>query len=382
MRLPISFRASGVKAGIKPSGNPDLALIASGTPCAWAFAGTLNLAAAASVQRARVRYASGEALQAVVVNAGNANCVTGDQGVQTDERMAEIAATELNLEPGRVLTASTGVIGVQLPVDKLEQGIPEARAALGLDLEPAATAIMTTDLVMKVSERTLPNGARIVGFCKGSGMIHPNMATMLAFVVTDAELPQSALRAAFGGIVARTFNAVTVDGDTSTNDMALVMANGAARSTNLEAALEGIEAVMRDLARAIARDGEGATKLLTVHVAGAPSDADALRAAKTVAGSSLLKSAVYGNDPNWGRILAALGRSDVMFNPTQAKVSVQGIQVFEGRPLEFDKKAASQAMRADEVVIDCDLGAGSGRGTAWGCDLTENYVKINAEYTT
>jgi glutamate N-acetyltransferase / amino-acid N-acetyltransferase len=382
MRLPIGFRASGVKAGIKPSGNPDLALIASGTPCAWAFAGTLNLAAAASVHRARARYASGEPLQAIVVNAGNANCVTGDQGVQTDARMAEIAAAELDVQPGHVLTASTGVIGVQLPVQKLEKGIPEARTALGLDLEPAATAIMTTDLVMKISERTLPNGARVVGFCKGSGMIHPNMATMLAFVVTDATLKQSELRAAFGGIVARTFNAVTVDGDTSTNDMAVVMANGSAGETNLPAALEAIESVMRDLARSIARDGEGATKLLTVNVTGAPSDTDALRAAKTVAGSSLLKSAVYGNDPNWGRILAALGRSDVSFDPTQAQVSVQGIPVFEGRPLEFDRKGASQAMRADEVVIDCDLGAGSGRGTAWGCDLTENYVKINAEYTT
>jgi glutamate N-acetyltransferase/amino-acid N-acetyltransferase len=382
MRLPIGFRASGVKAGIKPSGNPDLALIASGTPCAWAFAGTQNLAAAASVHRARQRYASGDPLQAIVVNAGNANCVTGAQGVQTDARMAEIAATELDLKPDQVLTASTGVIGMQLPVEKLEKGIPEARAALGLDLEPAATAIMTTDLVMKVSERTLPDGARVVGFCKGSGMIHPNMATMLAFVVTDAKLEQSALRAAFGGIVARTFNAVTVDGDTSTNDMAVVMANGAAGETNLQAALEAIESVMRDLARSIARDGEGATKLLTVNVAGAPSDSDALRAAKTVAGSSLLKSAVYGNDPNWGRILAALGRSDVAFDPTRARVSVQGIAVFEGRPLEFDRKAASQAMRADEVVIDCDLGAGDGRGTAWGCDLTEGYVKINAEYTT
>ena len=382
MRLPIGFRASGVKAGIKPSGKPDLALIASGSPCAWAFAGTQNLAAAASVQRARTLYASGAPLQAIVVNAGNANCVTGDRGVQTDARMAEIAGSELDLEAGRVLTASTGVIGVQLPVEKLERGLPEARAALGLDLEPAATAIMTTDLVMKTSERTLPGGARVMGFCKGSGMIHPNMATMLAFVVTDASIPQAALRAAFGGIVARTFNAVTVDGDTSTNDMAVVMANGSAGQTDVQAALEAIESVMRDLARSIARDGEGATKLLTINVSGAPSDADALRAAKTVAGSSLFKSAVYGNDPNWGRILAALGRSDVVFDPTRTTVSVQGIDVFDGQPLEFDRKAASQAMRAEEVVIDCNLGAGSGKGTAWGCDLTENYVKINAEYTT
>jgi glutamate N-acetyltransferase / amino-acid N-acetyltransferase len=382
MKLPIGFRAAGVRANIKPSGNPDLALIVSGSPCAWAFAGTQNVAAAASVHRARRVYADGSNLQALVINAGNANCVTGEQGVKVDARMAEIAAQELQLEPNQVLTASTGVIGVQLPIEKLEAGIPAARAALQLEVEPAASAIMTTDLVMKTSEAVLANGARVVGMCKGSGMIHPNMATMLAFIVTDAKLEQSALRETFPKIVARTFNAVTVDGDTSTNDMAVVLANGAAGETNLEEALTAIEAAMRDLARAIARDGEGATKLLTVTVTGAPSESDALQAAKTVAGSSLFKAAVHGNDPNWGRILMALGRSGVSFDPIKASVSVQGIPVFAGKPLEFDRKAASQAMRAEEVIITCDLGAGSGSGTAWGCDLTEGYVKINAEYTT
>jgi glutamate N-acetyltransferase / amino-acid N-acetyltransferase len=382
MKLPIGFRAAGVRANIKPSGNPDLALIVSGTPCAWAFAGTQNVAAAASVHRARRVYAEGSSLQAFVINAGNANCVTGEQGVKVDARMAEIAAHELQLEPNQVLTASTGVIGVQLPIEKLEAGIPAARAALQLEVEPAATAIMTTDLVMKASEAILSNGARVIGMCKGSGMIHPNMATMLAFIFTDAKLEQEDLRKAFPAIVARTFNAVTVDGDTSTNDMAVVMANGAAGETNLEEALTAIESAMRDLARAIARDGEGATKLLTVTVNGAPSESEALQAAKTVAGSSLFKAAVYGNDPNWGRILAALGRSGVTFDPIQSKVNVQGIPVFAGKPLEFDRKAVSQAMRAEEVIITCDLGAGSGSGTAWGCDLTEGYVKINAEYTT
>ena len=382
MRLPIGFRAAGVRANIKPSGNPDLALIVSGSPCAWAFAGTQNVAAAASVHRARRVYAEGSSLQALVINAGNANCVTGEQGVRVDARMAEIAAKELKLAPNQVLTASTGVIGVQLPIEKLEAGIPSARAALQLEVEPAATAIMTTDLVMKTSEAVLSNGARVVGICKGSGMIHPNMATMLAFVVTDAQIEQDDLRKAFPAIVARTFNAVTVDGDTSTNDMAVILANGAAGETDLEEALRAIEAAMRDLARAIARDGEGATKLLTVTVNGASSEPEALQAAKTVAGSSLFKAAVYGNDPNWGRILAALGRSGVNFDPSKASVSVQGIPVFAGKPLEFDRKAASQSMRADEVIITCDLGSGSGSGTAWGCDLTEGYVKINAEYTT
>ena len=382
MKLPIGFRAAGVRANIKPSGNPDLALIVSGTPCVWAFAGTQNIAAAASIQRARRVYSDGASLQALVINAGNANCVTGEQGVQTDARMAEITARELKLEPDQILTASTGVIGVQLPVEKLEAGIPAARAALQLEVEPAATAIMTTDLVIKTGEAILSNGARVIGMCKGSGMIHPNMATMLAFILTDAKLEQAELRKAFPGIVARTFNAVTVDGDTSTNDMAVVMANGAAGETNFKEALTAIESTMRDLARAIARDGEGATKLLTVTVNGAPSESEALRAAKTVAGSSLFKAAVYGNDPNWGRILAALGRSGVNFDPTKASVNVQGIPVFAGKPLEFDRKSASQAMRAEEVIITCDLAAGSGSGTAWGCDLTEGYVKINAEYTT
>ena len=382
MKLPIGFRASGIKAGIKPSGNPDLALFVSATPCVWAFAGTQNLAAAASVHRARDLYAKAGHLQAIVVNAGNANCVTGEQGVQTDARMAALAAGELNLEPNAVVTASTGVIGVQLPVTKLEAGLPLARAALGLDLEPAARAIMTTDLVMKISSRVLSSGARVVGVCKGSGMIHPNMATMLAFVLTDAKLEQAVLREQFVGIVNRTFNAVTVDGDTSTNDMAVVLANGAAGETNQQEALEAIESVMRDLARAIARDGEGATKLLTIKVTGAPSETDALAAAKTVAGSSLLKAAIYGNDPNWGRILAALGRSGVNFEPTKTKVAIQNIQVFDGKPLEFDRKAASLAMRSDEVVVVCDLAAGTAVGEAWGCDLTEGYVKINAEYTT
>ena len=381
MQLPNGFRSSGVKAFIKKSGNPDLALIVSDAPCAWALSTTQNLAAAASVLRARVLYSSGMALQAIVVNAGNANCVTGEQGVRTDRRMAEIAAQELNLKTGLVLTASTGVIGVQLPVEKLEVGIPAAGLALSEDVTSAATAIMTTDLTMKVAEATLNGGARVVGFCKGSGMIHPNMATMLAFVVTDAALEQDALRSAFAGIVARTFNAITVDGDTSTNDMAVVMANGRV-ACDARGALNAIEDVMRDLAKQIARDGEGATKLLTVNVRGAPSESDALKAARTVAGSSLLKSAVYGNDPNWGRILAALGRSDVIFQPTQASVSVQGIAVFAGQPLEFDQRAASSAMRAEEVVIDVDLGAGLASGTAWGCDLTEQYVRINAEYTT
>jgi glutamate N-acetyltransferase / amino-acid N-acetyltransferase len=382
MQLPIGFRAAGVRAAIKPSGNPDLALVAAGQPCAWAFAGTQNLAAAACVLRARALYAANAPLAAIVINAGNANCVTGPAGVAADAQMAALAAEQLALRPEEVVTASTGVIGVLLPIEKVAAAMPEARVALVNDLESAARAIMTTDLTMKTASITLSNGAKVVGMAKGSGMIHPNMATMLSFVLTDAELPQNALRSAFPAMVARTFNAITVDGDTSTNDMALVLANGAAGPTDLAEALAAIEQIMQDLAREIARDGEGASKLLTVRVTGAPSEADALAAARTVAGSSLLKAAIYGNDPNWGRILAALGRSGVVFDPTLASVSVQNIAVFAGQPLAFDKAEASAAMRASEVLIECHLAAGDGVGTAWGCDLTEGYVKINAEYTT
>jgi glutamate N-acetyltransferase/amino-acid N-acetyltransferase len=382
MRLPTGFRAGGVAAGLKPSGKPDLVLVASDRPCAWALATTRNLAAAASVQRARRLYSEGGQLTGLIVNAGNANCVTGEEGSRNDARMAELAAGALRADPAMVLTASTGVIGRQLPVEKVEAAVPGLAAGLSEEVDSAADAILTTDLVRKVSRRELPGGASVVGMAKGSGMIHPDMATMLAFIFTDAPLEQGVLRAAFPGIVARTFNAVTVDGDTSTNDMAVLMANGAAGETPAAEVLAAVEEVMRDLARAVARDGEGATKLITVRVAGAPSDEDALRAARTVAGSSLLKSAVHGNDPNWGRVLAALGRSGVSFDPARARLSLQGVPVFQGFPLPFDAADVSARMRADEVVFDVDLAVGTGRGEAWGCDLSAEYVRINADYTT
>ena len=225
MKLPIGFRAGATRANIKPSGKPDLALLVSGTPCAWAYVGTQNMAAAPSVGRGRRLYASGEALSAVIVNAGNANCATGQEGVVADVRMAEIAASRLAFPASQVLTASTGVIGVPLPLDKIESSIGTIQLAPSLD--PFAEAIMTTDLVMKVAEAGLSSGARVVGVCKGSGMIQPNMATLLAFVTTDAEVWPEVLQAALTSAVERTFNCVTVDGDTSTNDTLVILANGA-----------------------------------------------------------------------------------------------------------------------------------------------------------
>ncbi len=379
LRLPLGFRAGAVRAGIKPSGKPDLALLASGLPALWALATTQNRAAAPSVQRGRRLYEGQAPLRAVVVNAGNANCATGQRGVLDDERMAQATALRLGVSLEEVLTASTGVIGVPLPVEKIEAALPQ------IDLTPFADAfaeaILTTDRTVKTAEAQV-GAARIVGVAKGSGMIHPNMATMLAFLVTDAALPQEALRAGFRRVVDRTFNQVTVDGDTSTNDLALLMANGAAGPVEEGAFFEALEGVARSLARQIARDGEGATKLMTVRVLGAATEEEARQAARTVAASPLWKSALYGNDPNWGRILAALGNSRAHFDPLRVRIVLQGIPLYDGGALPFDRGAASQAMRAEEVEVLVDLRQGGAQGEAWGCDLTEGYVRINALYTT
>jgi len=380
MRLPIGFRAGATQAGIKPSGKPDLALLVSGTPCNWAFAGTLNRAAAPCVIRGRQLLATGQGLQAIVVNAGNANCATGEHGVWADRRMAELAAAQLQVAPEMVLTASTGVIGQPLPVEKIEAGLPQIR--LGLEVDPFVEAIMTTDLLPKMAEATLSSGARVVGVCKGSGMIAPNLATMLAYVVSDAAVAQQELRRGWPGVVDRSFNQVTVDTDTSTNDMAVLLTNGAAGPVDLEEFWGAVERVCVELARKLARDGEGATKLLTVRVTGAKSDAEARKAALSVAASPLWKSAVYGNDPNWGRVMMALGKAGVALEPDKVRIVLQGIPLYAGRALEFDRAQASQAMQAEEVLIEADLGLGEGEGMAWGCDLTEGYVRINALYTT
>lgn len=380
MRLPIGFRAGATQAGIKPSGKPDLALLVSGTPCSWAFVGTLNKAAAPCVARGRQLLAAGQGLQAIVVNAGNANCATGEQGIWADARMAELAAAQLQLAPGMVLTASTGVIGQPLPVEKIEAALPQIR--LGLEIDPFMEAIMTTDLVPKMAEATLSSGARVVGVCKGSGMIAPNMATMLAYIVSDAAVPQEELRRGWQGVVDKSFNQVTVDTDTSTNDMAVLMTNGAAGPVDLAEFWQAVERVCVELARKLARDGEGATKLLTVKVTGAVSDSEARKAALSVAASPLWKSAVYGNDPNWGRVMMALGKAGVALEPDKVRITLQGIPLYAGKVLEFDRAQASQAMQAEEVLVEADLGLGEGQGMAWGCDLTEGYVRINALYTT
>ncbi len=380
MTLPNGFRAGATKAGIKPSGKTDLALLVSAAPCAWAYAGTTNRAAAPCVTRNRALLESAAPIQAIVVNAGNANCATGLVGLETNNRMAQITAQLLELPSSSVLTASTGVIGVPLPVEKIESGLP--KIILADSLEPFAHGIMTTDLVPKTASVKLSSGAVITGVCKGSGMIAPNMATMLAYIISDADVAQLELRNHFQGIVERSFNQVTVDTDTSTNDMAVLLCNGMAGSVDQTEFWQGVETVAVSLAKQLAKDGEGATKLLTVEVLGARSDLEAREAALSVAASPLWKSAVYGNDPNWGRIMMAIGKSKAFFETNSVQIKLQNITLFDCAVLEFDRSVVSRAMQASEVLVQIDLRQGSGRGVAWGCDLTENYVKINAEYTT
>ena len=380
--FPKGFQSSALAAGLKPSGKTDLSCVVSSAPCAWAFAGTRSTTAAACVTRNRGLYAPGKAVRALVVNAGIANAATGSQGARDNLDMADALGGIMNTRTHEVLTASTGIIGHLLPMDRLLSGLEHLSDDMSDEVSPFATAIMTTDTKPKTASATLSTGARIVGTAKGSGMIHPDMATMFAFAFTDAAVDQDALRSAFPAIVNRTFNAVTVDGDTSTNDMAMVLANGQAGEVSLPEFLVALEGVMRDLARQIAADGEGATKLLTVRVSGAATETEALAAARTCCVSPLLKSAVHGNDPNWGRVIMAVGRSGAGVDIQAMTVGVQGVPVFAGKPLEYDAAAVSAAMKAEEVVFEVNLGVGEASGEAWGCDLSAEYVVINSEYTT
>ncbi len=381
VRLPAGFRAAGVKAGIKPSGRLDLGLICSSAPLVWAMTGTLNLLKAACVTRNLERFRAGDGVHGLVVNSGNANCATGEGGVRDNERFALMSADALGFGAMEMLTASTGVVGQKLPVEKLEAVMLELSESLSDEVDAFAQAILTTDLLPKTAEATLPGGARVVGVAKGSGMIHPNMATMLAFVMTDAVVRQADLRELWPEVVRRSFNQVTVDGDTSPNDMAFAFASGV-YEIEKEALRAGLEGVAVALARQIARDGEGATKLLTVRVTGAVSDEDARLAARAVARSPLVKSAVHGNDPNWGRILNAVGYSGAAADIGRVHITLQSVSVYDGAPQPFDAAALSRAMNAEEVVIAADLALGAGVGAAWGCDLSEGYVRINADYTT
>jgi glutamate N-acetyltransferase/amino-acid N-acetyltransferase len=391
---PAGFVAGAVYSGLQlPSPDQrDLGVLLSERPCAAAVRFTRNLVVAAPVTLSRQYLAAGRPMRGAVFNAGNANACTGPDGMRAAEEMAALAAARFGVAPEELVVASTGVIGVPLDIAKVRDGI--ARLEIGPDGGPAvARAIMTTDLVPKQAAVELEVGGRPVrvgGMAKGSGMIHPDLATMLAFITTDAPLTREAADALLGPAVDASFNMVTVDGDSSTNDMVLLLANGAAggeaeglSQSDLVRLGAALEWVCVQLARAIAADGEGATRLIEVRVEGARDVAEARRAARTVAGSNLVKAAVYGADPNWGRILAALGRAGVALDPDAVDVAIGPVAVAAGgQTLPFDEAAASAALQPPEVRLYAHLHQGDGAATAWGCDLTEQYVVINSEYTT
>ncbi|HVA26297.1 MAG TPA: bifunctional glutamate N-acetyltransferase/amino-acid acetyltransferase ArgJ [Chloroflexota bacterium] len=389
---PKGWSAAATRANIKGSGGDklDLGLLVSDTGCAAAGVFTQNQLRAAPVRWCQ-RLLPAADVRAVVANSGNANACTGEQGFRDASDMASLTASALAVEPRQVLVASTGVIGVPLPMDRLREGMKALR--LGSDGDAFNDAIMTTDTRRKQASVAVEIGGREVrfgGVAKGAGMIHPHMATMLCFITSDAAVDVEVLPNVVMHAADLSFNMLTVDGDTSTNDMLVVLCNGIAgnppvRAGTPEAELLGqaIESVALSLGRQLAADGEGASKSLDVRVTGAYSDADARQAARAVAASNLVKCAVYGNDPNWGRVFMALGNTSVRLEESRIGLSINGMRLVAGGvATAFDARAASQAMKASLVTIDLDLGLGSGQATAFGCDMTPDYVTFNADYTT
>jgi glutamate N-acetyltransferase / amino-acid N-acetyltransferase len=400
---PRGFRAAGITAGLKPSGLPDLALILSDVDAIAAGVFTTSQVRAACVEYCRQQLATKPSARAILCNSGQANAATGAQGWEDAVASANALASAMNIAAEAVLLASTGVIGQRIKMDALMAGIPALIAAATHEGgDSAARAIMTTDLVSKSIAFETTIGDRVVrigGMAKGSGMIHPNMATLLAFITCDAAVSTTLWQQMLGRAADKSFNQITVDGDTSTNDSLIALANGESRTPaivgpgseadKLEAMLT---TVCQYLAKAIARDGEGATCLMEVRVSGTHTDREARQIAREIAGSSLLKAAIFGHDPNWGRIAMAAGKAGILFDQNNLAVQLGEIQLMaQGQPLTFDRVAASNYLKAatqgeylktDTVLISVTVGSGSGAGIAWGCDLSYDYVKINAEYTT
>ena len=395
---PVGFQAAGIAAGLKDSGKPDLALVLApeAAVCAGTFTTSVVRAACVDLCAQRLQASNGQC-RGVLINSGQANACTGDSGLIDSQRATQALADHLGLTSDQMLICSTGVIGVPIPMKVLLAGLDPLVEALAEDGgAAAAAAILTTDLVPKqiaVESEIDGRTVRIGGMAKGSGMIHPDMATMLGFLTCDAGVPSEAWQVIVQRAVQRSFNAITVDGDTSTNDTFLAFAAGdPLLSDQYEQLEQGVTLVAQHLARSIARDGEGATCLIEVRVEGAASEADALRMARTVCGSSLVKTAVHGRDPNWGRIVAAAGRSGVEFDPEEVSLWIGDHHLMEsGQPLGFDRPAASIYLQQrsegryldnDTVLIRLRIGSGPGDGRAWGCDLSDQYVRINADYTT
>ncbi len=400
---PRGFRAAGVKAGIKASGKPDVGLLVCDTPTSAAAVFTTNKVFAAPVLVGREHVRDGR-LRGVVMNSGNANACTGARGERDARRMCAVAAQALGARPQQFLPASTGVIGHLLPMDKVERGIREAARRLGDSRQHAlafADAILTTDTRRKAAAAEVKIGrarVRIAGVCKGSGMIGPHMtlagppapphATMLAYLTTDAAIAPAALRRALQECADASFNAVTVDDHMSTNDTACILASGTgdarvSSSSDVRKFGDALRQVCQSLAYQIAADGEGATKVVAVIVRRANSDQAARAIARAIADSPLVKCAMHGNDPNWGRIVSAAGLAGVPFDPAKCALDLQGTTVFRrGRPLPFDAAAVSRSLRASEVRVELDCGLGAHGATLWTCDLSKDYVTINADYHT
>jgi len=389
---PRGFRAAGIHAGIKAkAGALDLALIVSDRPATAAAVFTTSRAQAAPVIVSREHLSrSHGAVRAIIVNSGCANACTGDEGMSDAREMTTATAALVGCSADQVLVASTGVIGVNLKMDRVRHGIPAAFHALGDHGSQAAQAIMTTDPFPKEFAARVGIGGReltVGGMAKGSGMIEPMMATMLGFVTTDAAVPKPLLERALREVVDDTFNAITVDGECSTNDCVMVLANGASGVTiddhTYDAFADALRAVCLRLALGIVRGGEGATKLVTVNVTGASSSTEARRAAKAIANSPLVKTAIHGGDPNWGRLIAVAGRAGVDFNLANARVTIGPIVLFaDGRPYDDRAPEAANYLKGDDIAVSVDLGAGRDTSTVWTCDLSAEYVRINAEYRT
>lgn len=394
---PLGFRASGVYAGVKTKKAPDVGMIVSDAVATAAAVFTTNKVFAAPVKVGRENIAKGK-LRGIVVNAGNANACTGAQGEKDARMMCHLAGIAVGCDERLILPSSTGIIGRLLPMDKIERGIGHAGHALGRDREHAlrfSDAILTTDLKRKQAAATFKLGRQTVtlaGVCKGSGMIGPRMAlphaTMLAYLTTDAAIAALLLRKLLVSAADASFNAVTVDDHTSTNDTCAILANGASNARidsprAIKAFASALEEVCQSLAYQIAADGEGATKVVTIEVDGATTDAAARAMARTIANSPLVKCAMNGNDPNWGRIISAAGYAGVPFDPDKSALSMQGTIVFRhGHPVPFDVAKLSKALKAPEVRVRLSCRLGSARAMCWTCDFSKGYVTINADYHT
>jgi glutamate N-acetyltransferase / amino-acid N-acetyltransferase len=395
--LPRGFRFAGTACGLKKTGALDLALLSSDVPASAAAVFTQNLVVAAPVvvSNAHLKASKGR-MRAVIVNAGNANCATGTAGYAVSVKTVQETARHLRCLPEEVLVCSTGVIGVPLPVDKILRalyGITKNRRPSARSFAEFSLAICTTDTRPKTAAASFKMAGKrihLVGCSKGAGMIHPNMATTLAFVATDANISPSLLQRTLRDVVSRTFNAISIDGDTSTNDTLLVLANGASGAPAIKAGsaahrafARALEDVCQSLALQIVADGEGAQRVIEIEVRGAKTESAARRIAETIATSPLVKTAFAGGDPNWGRVFAAAGRAGVKFDPDRVDIHMAGIPVLRrGQPLDFNERAASNRLLEKEVHVSVNLHAGRSTARYWTCDFTAEYVRINASYRT